>query len=151
MINFKGIRMYYFIATIMLVFQMFNVIGFLNSMEAATFLSVFLMIGVTIKLVVFDKKFRETKYWLLIIFLFVQVVIIGLDTIVPIDIYNIAVSTMLLAGLAVLICFDAPSIRKQMDDDAYVLKNACSALTLTYAIVTIEILMDYMYPPHVSI
>lgn len=143
--------MYYFIATIMLVFQMFNVIGFLNSMEAATFLSVFLMIGVTIKLVVFDKKFRETKYWLLIIFQFVQVVIIGLDKIVPIDIYNIAVSTMLLAGLAVLICFDAPSIRKQMDDDAYVLKNACSALTLTYAIATIEILMDYMYPPHVSI
>lgn len=148
MFNFKGIRAYYFIVMMVLVSQMFKLIGFIKSMEGEAILAVVLTIGLTIKLVVFDKKFRDAKYWLLLGLMFVQEIIIGLDRLLPVREYNLAVSLMLAGSICILYYFDAPSIRKHMDDDAYILKNTCSMYALTYSIAVCDILFGYMFPPH---
>ena len=63
--------------------------------------------------------------------------------------YNIAVMFGLLGGITLFISLDAPSIRKQMDEDAYILKNSCALLTLTIVVAIFDIMMNYMYPPHI--
>ena len=151
MFNFKGIRAYYHIAMIMLVFQMLKLITLVKSVEAGAAVAAGLIIGWTVKLVIFDKKFREAKYWLLLIFLFAQVVILGLDKILPERDYCITVSCMLFAGVFFIMSLDAPSIRKQMDEDAYILKNSCSGLTMAYAASVIGMLMNYIFPPDLPI
>ena len=117
MFNFKGIRAYYFIVMMVLVSQMFKLINFIKSIEVVTIIALVLTIGLTIKLAVFDKKFRNARYWLLIGFMFVQEIIIGLDRLLPNSEYNIVVSIMLAGSICILYYYDAPSVRKLMDDD----------------------------------
>lgn len=148
MFNFKGIRAYYFIVMMVVLTQMFKVIGFIKSMEGEAILAVVLTIGLTIKLVVFDKKFRDAKYWLLFGFMLVQEIIIGLDRLLPDKEYSLTVSLMLAGSICILYYFDAPSVRKHMDDDAYILKNTCSMYAFTYSIAVCDILFNYMFPPH---
>lgn len=149
MFNFKGIRAYYFIVMLVLIMQMLKLTNFVKSMEGEMFVALVLTIGLTIKLVIFDKKFREAKYWLLLVFMIVQEVIIGLDQLLPVMEYNLAVSIMLAVSICILYYFDAPSIRKQMDEDAYLLKNICCMYALTYSIAICDILLDYMFPANI--
>ena len=142
MFNFKGIRAYYFIVMMVLVSQMFKLINFIKSIEVVTIIALVLTIGLTIKLAVFDKKFRNARYWLLIGFMFVQEIIIGLDRLLPNSEYNIVVSIMLAGSICILYYYDAPSVRKLMDDDAYILKNTCSMYAFTYSIAVCDILFE---------
>lgn len=151
MYRFKGIRAYSYIATLMLVMQMLKLTNFTKSMEGTAFVAVFLTIVLTIKLAVFDKKMHNLKYWLLIGLLLAQEIILGLDHLLPIISYNIAVMCVLDISLFVLYCLETPSIRLQMDEDVYDLKRACALLTFAHAIAVSEIMLGYIYPPHLPI
>ncbi|MBQ3998519.1 MAG: hypothetical protein II644_04200 [Paludibacteraceae bacterium] len=148
MINFKGIKAYNTIAFIMLSLQMLKLTNFIRSMELATFIAVFLTIILTIKVIIFDKKLHGVKYWLLLAVIFAQEVLVGLDKILPTLSYIIVITCMSNFSLCVLFSLDAPSVRKKMDDDAYVLKNTCTLLTITYVIAMSGILMNYLFPPY---
>lgn len=144
----KGIKIYYSAATFMLLMQMLKLTNFIKSVEFASWIGIFMTIGITIKMVVFDKKLRDVKYWLLIIWILVQEIAVGLDQLLPVIDYNIVVSCGMLLSMCVLYCLDAHSIRKQMDEDAYVLKNAIWLLTITYAAAVTDFSIEYMFPSH---
>jgi hypothetical protein len=146
MFNFKGIKAYYSAASLLLLMQMLKMTHFVKSVELASWIGVFFAVGITIKMIFFDKKLREAKYWLFIIWMLIQEVAIGLDQILPIMDYNTVVVCGLLLSMVILYCVDAPSIRKHMDEDAYVLKNTIWLLTVTYAAAVTEILIGYMFP-----
>lgn len=134
MYNFKGVRAYLSVTALILLMQMFKLTRFVHSMTLASCITIFLTIGLTVKLVLFDKKFRDAKYWLLLALLFVQEIVIGLDSFLsPID-YDLANICVLGLSIIALYSMDASSVRKHMDDDAYMLKNASWMLTIAYIV-----------------
>ena len=147
MFNYKGIRVFYAIADSVLLMQMFKITNFASSVDVASFVAFFLTIGTAVKLVVFDGMLKGAKYWLLIGFMILQEVVIGIDKHLSLQVYNLSVVCMLIISMGILYSLDMPSVRKHMDEDAYVLKNACSILAITYGIAAVEIVLDYMYPP----
>ena len=147
MFNFKGIRVFNAISSTVLIMQMFKLTHFASSVDVASFVTFFLTIGTAVKLVVFDGILKGAKYWLLIGFMILQEVVIGLDKYLSLQVYNLSVVCMLIISMGILYFFDAPSVRKHMDEDAFVLKNACFILAITYGIAVVEIVLDYMYPP----
>lgn len=151
MFNFKGIRMYLYVAMIVLIFQILKLVNYVHSMEACAFVALFITICLTLKLTIYDQKLRDIKYWLFIVQLLVQEVILGLDQIIAVTCYNIMLMCMLIMSVSIYICFDAPSVRRHMDDDAYVLKNACSIQTLAITIAVIDILARYMFFSNIPI
>ena len=142
----KGIKAYTSTAVMVLLMQMCKLAKIVNSMELIAIIAVAMTVGLTIKLMIFDKKLREAKYWPLLIWILIQEIAIGLDQVLPMMEYNIVVSCGLLISMLILYGFDAPSIRKHMDDDAYVLKSTTWLLTITYAAAVTDILVGYMFP-----
>ena len=134
MYYFKGTRAYLSVTALVLLMQMFKLTRFVHSMTFVSCLAAFLTIGLTVKLVVFDKRFKDAKYWLLLALLFVQEIVIGLDSLLsPMD-YDLANVCMLCLSGIVLYSLDAPSVRKYMDEDAYILKNSSWMLTIAYIV-----------------
>ena len=151
MFNYKGIRVFYLISSSVLLMQMFKLTNFASSVDVASFVAFFLTIGTAVKLMVFDGMLKGVKYWLLIVFMMLQEVVIGIDEYLSLQVYNLSVVCMLIISMAILYSFDAPSVRKHMDEDAYVLKNSCSILAITYGIAVVEIVLEYMYPPFMPV
>ena len=143
--NFKGIKLYYYIAEFVLIVQILKLANFLHSISMLIIVSIILTIGLSIKLVVFDKKLSDTKCWLFIAYMIILEAILGLDGILKEPYYyNAAILSALTAGVGLQFMLDAPSIRKQMDEDTYVLKGTCSLLMLAIVAAVIEIVLDYM-------
>lgn len=151
MFNFKGIKLYYGIVELLLLAQTFKCIGLLESMELPSIAAILLTIGLSIKIIVFDKKLHDAKHWLLLLFIVILEIIIGLDQVLPQATYNILILLTLAFSICLQFCLDAKSIRKKMDDDSYVLKNCCYLLILTVAIIVMEIVFGYIFTPPVML
>lgn len=148
MFNFRGMRAFYTIAMIVLIMQMLKLVHFVDSVEAASFVAIFMTIGLIIKLTVFDKKLKDLKSWLMIFLMLVQEVALGLDQMLSAILYDIVIVSLLICSICFIYSMDAPSIRKQMDDNAYVLKITCAILTQTLAIAVADILLRFIFPPY---
>ena len=73
-------------------------------------------------------------------------IVIGLDRILSeIYYYSIILFTLLISS-GIYLCLDSPYIRKQMDENMYVLKNVCTLLIMTLIIA----LVGYLMPHFVS-
>jgi hypothetical protein len=151
MFNFKGIRLYYYIVELLLLSQTLKCIGMLQSIELPSIIAVLLTIGLSVKIIVFDKKLHDAKHWLFLLFIVILEIIIGLDRVLPQTVYNILTLSTLAFSICIQFCLDAKSIRKKLDDDAYILKNCCYLLILTVAIIVMEIVFGYIFTPPVML
>ena len=143
--DFKGIKLYYLISEFVLIAQGLKLSHFFTSICMLIVVSIVLTIGLSVKLFVFDKRLSDMKYWLFVAYMIIIEAILGLDSILKEPYYyNAAILSALTLGVGLQFMLDAPSIRKQMDEDAYVLKNACSLLLLAIVAAVIEIVLDCM-------
>jgi len=144
--NNKGIKYFYNISGLMLFMQVLKILHLVSSLEPAAILSLVLTIGLIIKLRVVTPELKEIKYRLLIVYLIALEIILGLDRIISELYYYLIIVFSLLITSVVYLCLDSLYVRKQMDENMYVIKNTCTLLIMTLILAII----GYMTPQLVS-
>ena len=142
--HFKGFKIYYAIAEMLLLMQLFKIANFAHSMEGAAIGAVVLTIACTGRFAVRDKLFTTPIHWILVALMLVMQIVIGLDRILDPVYYNLLISFCGALGVLSLFILDTPSIRKRMDENAYILKGAYALVIMNVSFVLIDFVLRTM-------